>query len=91
MTTGRSAAVNTYGSVRERPATRAQPASEQTVSDHVCDRGDCPAPAARELTLVGQDFYFCNHHAAELERTLPPAAEPAAPSEEAVREPAPVP
>lgn len=35
-----------------------------------CDRASCPAPAVRELTLAGQDFYFCNHHAVELETAL---------------------
>jgi hypothetical protein len=32
----------------------------------VCDRSDCPAPAAHQLLISGQDFYFCDHHAAEL-------------------------
>ena len=47
--------------------TSAPPGGERPVPDRTCDRSDCPAPAVRELTLAGQDFYFCNHHAAELE------------------------
>jgi hypothetical protein len=32
-----------------------------------CDRSSCPAPAQRRLDVAGQDFYFCHHHAAEID------------------------
>jgi hypothetical protein len=54
-------------------ASTAEPTSahdEARLLGRICDRGDCPAPAAREVVLGGQDFYFCNHHGAELDAVL---------------------
>lgn len=36
----------------------------------VCDARGCPAPAKRALMFHGQDFYFCGHHAVEIESAL---------------------
>lgn len=36
----------------------------------VCDTRACPAPAKRALMFCGQDFYFCGHHAVEVESAL---------------------
>jgi hypothetical protein len=36
----------------------------------VCDTSACPAPAKRALMFYGQDFYFCGHHAVEVESAL---------------------
>ena len=36
----------------------------------VCDTRACPAPAKRALMFYGQDFYFCGHHAVEVESAL---------------------
>lgn len=37
----------------------------------VCDVGDCPARAQTRLDIFEQDFYFCDHHAAEVAAALP--------------------
>lgn len=39
---------------------------ETVMTPTTCDRSGCPAPPCHQLTLHGQDFYFCGHHAAEL-------------------------
>jgi hypothetical protein len=36
----------------------------------ICDQRACPAPAQRTLLIYGQDFHFCDHHSAEVERAL---------------------
>jgi hypothetical protein len=36
----------------------------------ICDKHACPAPAQRTLLVYGQDFYFCGHHSADVERAL---------------------
>jgi hypothetical protein len=36
----------------------------------ICDARACPAPAKRALMFHGQDFYFCGHHAVEIESAL---------------------
>lgn len=36
----------------------------------ICDARTCPAPAKRALMFHGQDFYFCGHHAVEVESAL---------------------
>lgn len=36
----------------------------------LCDARACPAPAKRALMFRGQDFYFCGHHAVEVESAL---------------------
>jgi hypothetical protein len=41
-----------------------------TTATQICDRHRCPAPALRTLLINGQDFYFCRHHSAEVERAL---------------------
>lgn len=35
-----------------------------------CDRRDCPAQARRRVDIRGQDFYFCEHHATEIDAVL---------------------
>ena len=78
--------------VRESQADRAGARQAQTLLHRVCDRSDCPAPAVRELTLSGQDFYFCNHHAAEIEHARQPTRTAGGRREDADRHaPAPVP
>ena len=61
---------------------------------HVCDYSDCPANAAHDVTIYGQDFYFCNHHWVELADALPNDLDPWRPGPEPEvadrgREPAP--
>ena len=41
-----------------------------TATGHTCDQRSCPAPAQRTLLIYGQDFHFCAHHNAEIERAL---------------------
>jgi hypothetical protein len=36
----------------------------------LCDRPTCPAPAQQLGVAYGQDFYFCNHHHAEVAELL---------------------
>jgi hypothetical protein len=43
-----------------------------------CDRSACPAPAARRVDLYGQDFYFCEHHWAEIADSLADQQSPTA-------------
>ena len=40
------------------------------VASQTCEHGGCPAPAGRDITIYGQDFSFCAHHARELESQL---------------------
>lgn len=47
---------------------------------HVCDHSDCPANAVHDVTIYGQDFYFCNHHWVELAGALPNDLDPWRPS-----------